>query len=415
MTGRRRDENQVPQPGLVKDEQQSSSTGGKQSRAQRAKTYMSKKLFPIPFIWLLALVLSLTAFIGLNEQAVGGPCGAPSVLQSDGPVPASNAATAASTANPSAAGDRRRPRFSPTATEEETPPSGSNLPVLEPTTDSVPTLAFGRSIGVRRAVSQLAQQQSQAAEAAEAREATPASEQAVTSENSTAAGTEATPAPVNLLNDVSQPVELEVVTGNYLREDGAPLIQGEDDGTVVTAHAWSRRGIATVELCVDRAKTNADAGRYEGAVTIVDPRVATADVPFSVTLAYPNAAALASLVLMVMAVAAVYAWLLKSSRKDLNLSMFFGWLRTRTGALAVGSGAVASYVAFSATYLANDTWGASLLQYSALVGATFTAFVTASTTIIAGSSPAVVGLYGDENKTLTTSEHQNKSAEQQED
>lgn len=199
-----------------------------------------------------------------------------------------------------------------------------------------------------------------------------------------------------VLEDIVAPLPLQVRVNQFVREDGTNLRlrgRGTEDGdakALVTANAFSRRGVVLVELCVDRDGEPIGApGRYEGSVTIVDPLVTPADVSFVVVLAYPNAGLVALLTLVAIAVAAIYSWRVHDVGGDadepIRFHDFFGWLRKWRGLFAVSTGTVAAYVAYSATYLSNSVWGTSVTQFTAIVGAVFTAFVTAATTIIAGS------------------------------
>lgn len=259
--------------------------------------------------------------------------------------------------------------------------STGQLPKLEPTVDRPATVPLGRARAVRTARTSLTV-------------ATVSTEELTqdTSQQPTegTAGPSAPPTTA-ALDDVSAVLPLEVRINPFVREDGASLRQSDDaEGPLVTARAFSRRGTVVVELCVDRdGIALGHPGRYEGSVTVVDPAVVATDVPFVVTMAYPNAALVALLTVAAVAVAAVYSWRLRIQRDDdddrIDFGCFFDWLGTWTGVLAVASGSVAAYVAYAATYLSNVVWGTSVTQYTAILGAVFTAFVTAATTIIAGS------------------------------
>jgi len=56
------------------------------------------------------------------------------------------------------------------------------------------------------------------------------------------------------------------------------------------------------------------------------------------------------------------------------------FLRSTTGLAAVVAGTVAALGVYSTTYLTNDRWGSSGADYFLLLGAMFTAFISAGTT-----------------------------------
>lgn len=256
---------------------------------------------------------------------------------------------------------------------------GAALPVLEPTAERPAIVPLGRARAIRSANTSLT------VTAVPTDEVPGAGADAGADQvsGSTSVGT-------SPLDDVDAPLPLEVRVNPFVRDDGATLWRGRS-AQLVMAHAFSRRGTVVVELCVDRdGIAIGHPGRYEGSVTIVDPQVAPTDVPFVVTMAYPNAALVALLTVVAVAIAAMYSWRVHSddggaADAAIDLYCFFAWLRTWTGLLAVATGSIAAYVAYSATYLSNAVWGTSVTQFTAIVGAVFTAFVTASTTVIAGS------------------------------
>lgn len=314
------------------------------------------------------------------------------------------------------------------AADDGQPPSArGRLQTLEPIGDQPVTIALGRSRGVRYGQAKYSLGPSSPDESSEGVE-----EAAAPSDDAHAAASEqddgdattqrsddATPQaseeaseaqpqedplpPTDGLDDRREPVYLPVTIGTFVREDGATLGDGtpttllmattDQSSPFMDARAWSRHGVVTVELCVDRFDGNAigDPGLYVGSVAVVDPRIARTDVPFVITMSHDNSYSLLALLFVVVAVAAIYVWLLRTYRPtadSIDLEEFMDWLGTRTGVLAVGTGAVATYVAYSASYLADSTWGGSTTQLGALVGAAFTAFITAAATVISASSAA---------------------------
>lgn len=261
----------------------------------------------------------------------------------------------------------------------------SQLPNLEPTAERPAAVPLGRGRTVRTARSSLTVTAATTDEAAAGAD----------DDGAPTGGTVPVDPP---LDDVDAPLPLEVRLNPFAREDGATLLQSDRSGPgdavpLMTAHAFSRRGTVVVELCVDRdGVALGHPGRYEGSVTVVDPRVTSTDVPFVVTMAYPNAALVGLLTVVAVAVAAVYSWgvhhaetIRNDTRTSISFRPFFNWLGSWSGLLTVASGSVAAYVAYSATYLSNAVWGTSVTQFTAIVGAVFTAFVTAASTIIAGT------------------------------
>lgn len=269
------------------------------------------------------------------------------------------------------------------------------------------TLAFGRSrrVGYAQAKFTLGSVTSEADPENASDGVAPEGSDQSTEGASGEPGGDTAASPTEQIDDRQGRVYLPVSIGPFVREDGAMLGGGDpvsflselddtsEERPFMEAMAWSRHGVVTVELCVDRTdgETIGDPGRYIGSIAVVDPRVARTEVPFVVTMSHVNPFQLLSLMFIVVAVAAMYIWLLRTYRPNtdtIDLGEFVDWLGTRTGVLAIGSGAVAAYVAFSATYLADHTWGGSITQLGALVGAGFTAFITAASTVISASSTA---------------------------
>lgn len=292
----------------------------------------------------------------------------------------------------------------------------TGLHALEPVDDRPVTLSLGRAYGVAYAQARFTVKPFSPSSEGSGREpADAATSEARTAPDDTADGS-GQPG-IDGLPDRDGRVYLASSIGQFSRDDGALLANGvpvslpgdagvsrgavDEPGTAgdaapatippLNAMAWSRHGVVTVELCVDRSDRDAigDPGMYVGSVAVVDQLFARTEVPFVVTMAHANPWALFALMLGVVAVAALYVWLLRAhepSDDAIDLTEFVEWAGTRTGVLAICTGAVAAYVAYTATYLADSTWGASIAQMGALVGAGFTAFITAAATVISASA-----------------------------
>ena len=88
-----------------------------------------------------------------------------------------------------------------------------------------------------------------------------------------------------------------------------------------------------------------------------------------------------------------YVWGLKSRLPDderffstATIRSIWAWGTSWGGLLAIAAGAAGAAAAFVATYINSPDWGSSVAQVLGLMGATFTAFVTAATITRQGPS-----------------------------
>jgi len=159
------------------------------------------------------------------------------------------------------------------------------------------------------------------------------------------------------LQTLPESATLRTRVAPFLRDDDQTLAVGSAAEPLVSAVASRERGLVVLTLCVDRDRKPDELGppgSYTGIVSIDDPRVNPTDIPFTVTMSFPTWPYILILLALVTPVAAGYSWLLKGAdpmAPRLQWGAFLGWLTRRTGILALGSGLVATFLAYSATYL----------------------------------------------------------------
>ncbi|HEY7875141.1 MAG TPA: hypothetical protein VIG64_08470 [Actinomycetota bacterium] len=204
-------------------------------------------------------------------------------------------------------------------------------------------------------------------------------------------------------------VPLEVVSGE-LADRTNPLMRviaefqrsGEDDGAQLSPKrifvtAKGRGNLVRVRVCVERgdlvsgsggeAVPAPDPGTYEGSVSFVDKRVEPFTLPLTIKLAYPRWPNVALLLYGVILAGSFYVWVLRrESTDEVVLSAngfreFFRWCAKWNGLFAVVGGSAAAITAFGATYLSSPDWGSGVMQALSLIGAMFTAFVTAASAL----------------------------------
>jgi hypothetical protein len=199
-------------------------------------------------------------------------------------------------------------------------------------------------------------------------------------------------------------LEFELEEGNNVLTQGAllavdfdPFLRSDDtelDGANYAGRAEFRDGRLRLEVCLarqGRPATNgsagpiADAGTYKGTVTIIDPRVARTDVPFTFTLAYPYWPVVLLFVVLTELVAVCWIWVLRRSAASTASSQpvfsgdFWKWLASGVGIASAGVGAAAGVGALIAIYFNGDTWALDVVGVIALLTGVFGAFVTAAT------------------------------------
>lgn len=64
---------------------------------------------------------------------------------------------------------------------------------------------------------------------------------------------------------------------------------------------------------------------------------------------------------------------------------YLNWCFTPAGIVTVVVGVAAALGVYNATYLSSDNWGASAWQFLSILGALFSGFLAASTTIHLGA------------------------------
>ncbi|HEY6276585.1 MAG TPA: hypothetical protein VIX86_09660 [Streptosporangiaceae bacterium] len=177
---------------------------------------------------------------------------------------------------------------------------------------------------------------------------------------------------------------LKVEQQDFLRIDQVAL----PDSRVKVA-AWYENGRVLLKLCVDRSGSKlADPGIYQGTVSIVDPRVDRVDVPIVVSLSYPSWQMVLELLVLATFAGSWYIWVLQGKKaEDLAIGWdFVRWCGSMIGVLSIGAGVVAALSVYNAAYLNSDSWGYTVSQPLALLGAMFTAFLAGAATVHIGAA-----------------------------
>jgi hypothetical protein len=176
---------------------------------------------------------------------------------------------------------------------------------------------------------------------------------------------------------------LKVIPQAFLRSDQAALPANR-----VKVAAWYQSGRVFLQLCVDRSGFKlADPGAYVGTVSIVDPRVSRVDVPITVTLSYPTWQDVLELLVLAVFAGSWYIWVLQDKQpSDRAISWhFITWCGSMIGALSIAAGVVAAVGVYNASYLNSASWGYTVSQPLALLGAMFTAFLAGAATVHIGA------------------------------
>jgi hypothetical protein len=180
--------------------------------------------------------------------------------------------------------------------------------------------------------------------------------------------------------------ELETNIGQLIDSSGTRELDNRWISAVATVEQ-PNRALLTVRFDRRNGRLGGP-GSYMGTVSIVDPRVSRVDQQFTVQLAYPWWQFVAALLLAMLVVATVYLWLLRGSfgSRELTLDDLQLWLFSRNAMLSIGTGVAAAVSVWTATYFSNPSWGASFPAATALFGASFSAFVAASTAVTAAGA-----------------------------
>jgi hypothetical protein len=183
--------------------------------------------------------------------------------------------------------------------------------------------------------------------------------------------------------ETGQYPNLKVIQQDFLRNDQAALPANR-----VRVAAWYQSGRVWLQLCVDRSGLKlADPGTYVGTVSIVDPRVSRVDVPITVTLSYPTWQDVLELLVLAVFAGSWYIWVLQDKQPtDRAISWhFITWCGSMIGVLSIAAGVIAAVGVYSASYLNNNSWGYTVSQPLALLGAMFTAFLAGAATVHIGA------------------------------
>jgi hypothetical protein len=206
------------------------------------------------------------------------------------------------------------------------------------------------------------------------------------------------------LGHKSRQLQFEVDGGSNVLQQGAllavdfdPFIRGDDtelSPADYSARAEFKDGRVRLTICLARSggatqgngSPNtvgpiADAGTYTGTVSIIDPRVARTDVPFTFTLAYPYWPVVVAIAFVTEVVAVCWIWILRrdDSAKPVMGGEFWSWLKSGAGITSASVAAVAGAGALIAIYFNSETWAFDIPGMVALISGVFAGFVTAAT------------------------------------
>jgi hypothetical protein len=175
--------------------------------------------------------------------------------------------------------------------------------------------------------------------------------------------------------------ELETTIGQFIERSATRELNERWIEAVATVEQ-PNRVLLTVRFDRRNARLG-DPGSYTGVISIVDPRVSRVDQQFTVQLAYPWWQFVAAQLVAMLVLAILYLWLLRGSfgSGELGLDGLERWLFSRNAVLSIGVGVGAAVSVWSATYFGNPSWDASFPAATALLGASFSAFVAASTAV----------------------------------
>jgi hypothetical protein len=176
---------------------------------------------------------------------------------------------------------------------------------------------------------------------------------------------------------------LQVSQQDFLRSDEVALPSDR-----VKVAAWYQNGRVLLKVCVDRSGPKlADPGIYQGTVSIVDARVERVDIPVVVTLSYPSWQLVLELLVLAAFAGSWYVWVLqKKDPADSAISWgFVQYCSTMLGVLSIAAGVIAALGVYNATYLSSASWGSTVEQPLALLGAMFGAFLAGAASVHIGA------------------------------
>jgi hypothetical protein len=173
------------------------------------------------------------------------------------------------------------------------------------------------------------------------------------------------------------PIQLDLL--QFRRSDGAAL---NPDRVRARARVVGDR--VRVTLCVDRRDAAAlgGPGSYQGALSIIDPRISRVDLPLVTDAADPNWSRALSLVLLALLAGSWVTWVVKEQKPETTEFTTHDWAKwsvTAIGLISLVAGAVGAIAVFQSSYLNNPTWGISVSESIALLTASFVAFMGATT------------------------------------
>jgi hypothetical protein len=177
---------------------------------------------------------------------------------------------------------------------------------------------------------------------------------------------------------------LKVDQLDFLRYDDSALPTSR-----VKVAAWYQSGHVILKVCVNRSGSKlADPGVYQSTVSIVDPRVTPIDTQVTAALNYPDWTRILDLLALAALAGTWYIWILRQKTEGEHaISLgFFKWCGSMIGVLSIAAGTIAAFTIYNATYLRSDSWGSSMQQPIALLGAMFTAFVAGAATVHIGAA-----------------------------
>ena len=177
---------------------------------------------------------------------------------------------------------------------------------------------------------------------------------------------------------------LKVDQMDFLRYDNSAL-----PASRVKVAAWYQSGHVVLKVCFNRSGSKlADPGIYQSTVSIVDPRITQIDTQVTITLNYPNWTRILVLLALAAFAGTWYIWILRQKTEGEHaISLgFFKWCGSMLGVLSIAAGTIAAFTIYNATYLRSDSWGSSMQQPIALLGAMFTAFVAGAATVHIGAA-----------------------------
>lgn len=166
---------------------------------------------------------------------------------------------------------------------------------------------------------------------------------------------------------------------------------GDVNQAVLAWGTFTSRQTAEILLCVERQGPGDDTryafylepGRFTGAVTILDDRLPVVTIPFTVELAHPDPYGPLAPIGVVVLAGTLYLMVLRrpagGGDDPIGMGGLDAFLRRPSGIAAVVAGTAATVGVYTTTYLSNDTWGSAGGDFFLLVGAMFTAFVSAGT------------------------------------